>query len=1578
MLLTPWLKLFAVRLSRVFLGRRRTAASRSLQSVRVAPRTTPALSFERLEDRTLLATFTVNSAADADTADAFLTLREAIEVVNDGDHTNGVAGLTGNRMLSAGELAQIDFTNPLGTNDTINFDAAAVNADNAIVLGGTELSVTAGLTINGNGPDSTVINGGGTSRLFNITGGTFDVTFSNLTLTNGRVNAAGADGGGIRSTASGGTITIVSSVVSSNNAFGGGANYGGGVYSENQNVTVNDSLIRNNRTYLRGGGIFAFDATVTVTNSELINNDADSGDGGAVFVRGIGNSVIVNDSAFTNNEAAGDGGAIRADGPVTITRSAVVGNEAQTGDGGGIWANSGNVTLTSSMLSGNTANDDGGGVYTYDGDITVTSSTLSGNTANDHGGGIYTYYGNITVSDSTISGNTANDYGGGIYAYDGDITVSDSTISGNTATTGHGGGIASPTTGNVTIINSTLSGNRVLGTPTYGGGAIYFDDGDLTVINSTITNNSANIGGGIGNYNDNAGETLTIHNSIIAGNTAATNPDFTAPGFAAANLRVRNSLIGDSSGTGLTPDPDAMTVNNPVQMNSFVGGAGVNLINAMLGALAFNGGPTQTHAPLAGSLALDSGDNVLAVDPTNGNAALTNDQRGPIFARIVNTTVDMGAYESQTIAIAGLIVDNASDVVDGNLAAGQRTLRELIDVANNNAGADTISFDAAINGTPILLALGQLNIGQDVTIQGNGQNETIIDGQSLTRIVNVDAAVSNATFDSLTLRNGSTTGVGNENGGAGLRWQGPGTLTLTNTWFTANRTYSFGAGLLAESGNVNISGSTFDLNDADREGGAIFIDSGNVSIDASAISGNTGREGGGIYIYGSNQSASTYVEITNSTISGNTADSEGGGVYIKGYNQSASTYVEITNSTISGNTAGQQGGGIYIDGYNESASTYVEITNSTISGNTAERDGGGVYIDGYNYAASTFVEITNSTITGNTAERDGGGVYIDGYNSSASTYVKITNSTISGNTAEQEGGGVFIEGYNNSASTYVEITNSTISGNTAERDGGGLYIYGYNYSAPTHIEITNSTITGNTADSDDSAGGEGGGIYNYNYGGDVELTLFNTIVAGNVKGTAAPTDSDIEFDNGGNLEAASANNLIGDPNTAGGLTNGPNNNIVGIGGGVIPIASILAPLADNGGPTLTHALVPGSLALNNGDNALAVDPTPAPLTSDQRGAPFVRIFDGTVDIGAFEAQPLSITDGVATITGTDGGDNFLYRVTTRLAIVNGLAYFMPMEVDLVQFDGGDGNDRFDLIGTAGDETALTRPEQVFLEHDSSHTGFDVTGVDMETVILDGNGGLDEVVMRDTVGNVDEKLFARPTINNAVLFANDGSYASSVFGFQVTTLFSDGNDFAKFFDSADVEIAIVRPGNASLSSGGLVTSVQSFERFYAQSLTGNDIANIFGTAATDFVTARNGFTVMTAGGQDLLFDSYATVNANGLQGDDLVRFNGGPGDDLLVATGTTASFTTGVSVINTNSFERLIADARTGVNDRAILTGTNGADGFAGSPDFGELTGLGFFHRTSRFDRITINGLGGVNTLTDNGINYILIQQGTWV
>jgi hypothetical protein len=184
-----------------------------------------------------------------------------------------------------------------------------------------------------------------------------------------------------------------------------------------------------------------------------------------------------------------------------------------------------------------------------------------------------------------------------------------------------------------------------------------------------------------------------------------------------------------------------------------------------------------------------------------------------------------------------------------------------------------------------------------------------------------------------------------------------------------------------------------------------------------------------------------------------------------------------------------------------------------------------------------------------------------------------------GDTGEtDDGGGI----YNTGTAT---VTNSTISGNSSNL-GGGIWNEGGT------LTVTNSTISGNSA----HGGGGGGGIYTLGHG----TMLKNTIVAngpagGNCSG-APPTDGGYNLDSDTSCRFGTSNNSLS---------------------GVDPM---LRPLADNGGPTLTHALLENSPAINRGNNAFAVEPDGNPLNYDQRGQDFARIVGGTVDIGAFEVQ----------------------------------------------------------------------------------------------------------------------------------------------------------------------------------------------------------------------------------------------------------------------------------------------------------------------------------------------------------------------
>ncbi len=216
----------------------------------------------------------------------------------------------------------------------------------------------------------------------------------------------------------------------------------------------------------------------------------------------------------------------------------------------------------------------------------------------------------------------------------------------------------------------------------------------------------------------------------------------------------------------------------------------------------------------------------------------------------------------------------------------------------------------------------------------------------------------------------------------------------------------------------------------------------------------------------------------------------------------------------------------------------------------------------------------------------------------------VDSSTFSSNRAQSGGGAI------DSFEAITSISNTTISGNAADF-GGGIY------SEKSAVSIWQSTVVRNTALK------SVGGILT-SATKPVSTTIHNTIVAGN---TVLGKPSDLSTNNSSfvNVSQLSSNNLIGDRLSAGGLVHRIKGNILGAGS-----TNLFRPLADNGGPTATHALLPGSPAINAGNPAFALDAEALPLTTDQRGFP--RFSFGTNDIGAFEVaeNPISIVSLEAT------------------------------------------------------------------------------------------------------------------------------------------------------------------------------------------------------------------------------------------------------------------------------------------------------------------------------------------------------------
>ncbi len=358
------------------------------------------------------------------------------------------------------------------------------------------------------------------------------------------------------------------------------------------------------------------------------------------------------------------------------------------------------------------------------------------------------------------------------------------------------------------------------------------------------------------------------------------------------------------------------------------------------------------------------------------------------------------------------------------------------------------------------------------------------------------------------------------------------------------------------------------------------------------ISTKVGKFDGGGAIFSKSESR---VIISKSTFIGNTA-ANGGAI------NSLLSNLMVTNSSFTGNKSvvsisGGGGGAIYYDGANGDKGGIL-LRGNTFTNNTAVFQGGAILSQLYNREISTIDSNTFSgnSVTGTGNQGFGGAIFnvggtlsgLNGFTGGANqTILTVRNSTFFANTASNQGGGLW-----NGNDATVNIVNSTFFGNQAVSANGADGLGGGIMRTSGKINITNSTITGNYA------GFQGGGIV-----GGVETTITNTIIANNVannggKNWNIKNNCFDQMTNGGNNLQFPARN-----------TNDPSDR--DCAAGILIANPQLFPLGNNGGSTQTLALLPGSPAINAGNNATCP-------TTDQRGV--ARPQGGVCDIGAFEAQ----------------------------------------------------------------------------------------------------------------------------------------------------------------------------------------------------------------------------------------------------------------------------------------------------------------------------------------------------------------------
>jgi hypothetical protein len=405
----------------------------------------------------------------------------------------------------------------------------------------------------------------------------------------GFLTVSGGHASGVfRITAPAGRSVVLSDITIADGTGAGdyfGMPAGGGLFNDSAAVTLNRVIVTRNMVGSQGfgGGIFNYHGTLTLLTSTLVGNHADN----------LGH----------------DGALVNWDGSATLTDTTIASNTAYAQSGN--TSNGGTMVLDHCLISGNA------GGLSSSGALTVTDCTFTGNTS-FVGAGLENT-GHATVTDCTFANNHTDNSGGAIVNIVGDLTVSGSTMTGGTAL--YGGGILA-FSGHLSLTNSTISGNVAQRQ----GGGIYYNDGLLEVSNSTIVFNTTTqrfpqVDWGGGGIYAEPGRVL-VDNTIVAGNTTAQD----GPDVLGGVLSLGYNLVSQmDSSSGWVATDQTGSADSP--------------LDPRLGPLQNNGGPTFTHALLAGSPALHMG------DPA---AIHSLDQRGSI--RGYWHRADVGAFETEEVA----------------------------------------------------------------------------------------------------------------------------------------------------------------------------------------------------------------------------------------------------------------------------------------------------------------------------------------------------------------------------------------------------------------------------------------------------------------------------------------------------------------------------------------------------------------------------------------------------------------------------------------------------------------------------------------------------------------------------------------------------------------------------------------------------------------------------------------------------------------------------------------------------------------------------------------------------------------
>ena len=991
-------------------------------------------------------------------------------------------------------------------------------------------------------------------------------------------NASFGRGGGMHVV--GGQLTINNSQLL-DHATSDASAFGGALFVDGADLFLNNSTVAGNATQgqgAHGGGVYLRQGNLTMDGGVIMGNSVHglSANGGGLSVF-EGNVSLGGDCEVRDNvtsQSNGFGGAIRLSfGDLEIDDCAITNNrtEGENAHGGGIYVIDGNALIENARIADNRTEGfgaQGGGLRVRDGDLVLRDSVVENNDTQGEdapGGGIYFRGGQATLEESLIQDNTtagSGAHGGGLFALEAQLTITDSEVRENqTGTEAEGGGLALFGGGSSYLVASSTIVDNEAGR--HGGGA-FIADSSLDLVNSTVSANRAGAAGtGAGLYGLHSALDL-LHVSVVDNENlgaAVSHLYLFGSNDNPASLNLRNSLVVNNR-CGAN-DFGSINASNSLGTHDSCTGTATPAADINLGPLSDNGGPTPTHALQPPSVAINAAGNCLA------DWNIDTDQRGQPRPGGSTSDCDVGSFEYQ------------GALPEADLGVAMTASREFARVGQQ------VNFSIQVSQSGPDAASG-------VTTQVDWPSGFSF-ASTFPAGADFDSATGLWTIGALDV--GQTASLTVRLIASELGQQ---TVTATVSALEedpdeSNNVASVSVDVVPESEPMIVT----TLADA-------VVDDGECSLREAIINANNNDQSGSVdcppgspffdEIYFDpalaggtllldRQPLPTITERV--TIYGPVPD-QADGLIIDGDYQSRLMHwsdaplIVIRGMTLTGGLApqGAGGGAVLIENVGNADFRHVRFINNQAPG--LDGDGGAVK------AIDSSVSFLDCELSGNSSgQGKGGAIFVSQENAGQlqGGSLSLERCLLADNHAGDYGGAIYAE------DTFVGLEHSTLSGNGSGKAAGGLYVDGgmfflyYATLVDNHAETGPQDLVWLASQQRDRRG---------------ESSLVASLIIQSAPGTTScGFDSEAEIDVSFTLatDAACQAELID------------------------ASAAALGPLADNGGPTRTHALEAGSAAIDlaldcgtviAGDNGGGL--------IDQRGQPRPGAGSTACDAGAYERQ----------------------------------------------------------------------------------------------------------------------------------------------------------------------------------------------------------------------------------------------------------------------------------------------------------------------------------------------------------------------